>query len=213
MGGKYVAVAQGDSAESIAASSGLLLDKIWGHPNNQALSQLRKDPHVLLPGDQLFVPDPEPKDITGAANQVHSFVRKGTSSKLHLVLLGDDKSPVVDQPYVLTVDGQDFRGNTGSSGIIQQSIPPGAMSGKLIVGTGKHQRIYSLRLGGLDPVTEVSGAQGRLKNLGYMIPAIDGQLGPETKEALSQFQQANGLDATGDLNDETQAKLKEAHGC
>ena len=87
------------------------------------------------------------------------------------------------------------------------------MSGRLVVGTGTNQRIYSLKLGGLDPVTEISGAQGRLKNLGYMIPAIDGQLGPETVEALHQFQQANGLDVTGALDDATQAKLKEAHGC
>lgn len=213
MGGQFITVAQGDSAESLAASNGLLLDTVWQHPNNQTLRQLRKDPHVLLPGDQLFVPDPQVKQITKGTDQTYKFVRKGIPSKLHMVLLGEDKTPITDQPFILTIDGDTTQGRTGPTGVVEHTIPPGAKSGRLIVGTGRQQKIYSLSLGGLDPVTEVSGAQGRLKNLGFAIPNVDGQLGDETVQAISQFQQANGLTATGQLDDATQAKLKEAHGC
>lgn len=213
MGGQFISVSQGDSAESIAADNGLLLDTVWQHPNNQTLRQLRKDPHVLLPGDQLFVPDAQAKHVTKGTDQTHKFVRKGIPSKLHLVLLADDQTPITDQPYVLTIDGDIFQGRTGSSGVVEHSISPGAKSGKLIVGTGQQQKIYSLSLGALDPVTEVSGAQGRLKNLGFAVPDIDGELGDETVAAISQFQQAYGLSVTGALDDATQAKLKEVHGC
>ena len=108
MDGQSVTVAEGDSAESIAVSNGLLLEKVWQHPNNQAIRELRKDPHVLFPGDQLFVPTIEPKDIAAVTDKLHEFVRKGTPSKLHLVLLDDDQEPLTNQPFILTVDGEIF---------------------------------------------------------------------------------------------------------
>jgi hypothetical protein len=61
----------------------------------------------------------------------------------------------------------------------------------------------------------VSGAQGRLHNLGVDPGGIDGKLDEECEAALKELQRVypEDLEETGKLDDETGAKLKEAHGC
>jgi hypothetical protein len=49
----------------------------------------------------------------------------------------------------------------------------------------------------------IARAQARLKERGYDPGAIDGGMGPRTRAAVRQFQSAQGLKATGDLNLET----------
>ncbi len=71
------------------------------------------------------------------------------------------------------------------------------------------QEVFAFRLGHLDPSDEVTGAQGRLRNLGFDLE-VDGELGPRTRDALATFQDAHGLDPTGELDDATQSKLAEA---
>lgn len=52
----------------------------------------------------------------------------------------------------------------------------------------------------------IQNAQNSLRDEGYSI-SVDGVWGPETAAALRQFQQENGLDATGALDSETMAAL------
>jgi peptidoglycan hydrolase-like protein with peptidoglycan-binding domain len=55
--------------------------------------------------------------------------------------------------------------------------------------------------------------QQDLKSAGLYKGAIDGEMGPEMKQAISQFQQQNGLNKTGVVDDETFAALsKEGQG-
>ena len=54
MSGKHHTVQQGESVESIAHAAGHFWDTVWQHPDNAALRQLRRSPHVLLPGDVVF---------------------------------------------------------------------------------------------------------------------------------------------------------------
>lgn len=57
---------------------------------------------------------------------------------------------------------------------------------------------------GSDGVRKVQQA---LKEAGHDPGKADGIWGPETQEAVRDFQQAQGLEATGDLNEETLAAL------
>jgi peptidoglycan hydrolase-like protein with peptidoglycan-binding domain len=50
-------------------------------------------------------------------------------------------------------------------------------------------------------------AQEQLRDQGLYHGQIDGILGPETKQALQQFQQKNGLQATATLDQPTMNKL------
>ena len=53
-------VVQGDYVSRIAAQQGFAgYSKIWNHPNNAELKNLRQNPEVLYPGDVLFIPDRE----------------------------------------------------------------------------------------------------------------------------------------------------------
>jgi peptidoglycan hydrolase-like protein with peptidoglycan-binding domain len=72
---------------------------------------------------------------------------------------------------------------------------------------------YRLLLRALDPVTEVSGVQARLRNLGYGEVPLDGEMGPATIAALCAFQRENGLKVTASADTATQDKLAEKHGC
>jgi len=54
--------------------------------------------------------------------------------------------------------------------------------------------------------TQVESVQASLAQEGYAV-SVDGVWGPQSAEALRQFQQANNLDATGQINAETLAAL------
>jgi hypothetical protein len=205
-------VQQGDCIESIAFEHGHFWETIWNHPDNQQLKSLRRDPNVLLAGDKVFVPDLRPKDESGATEQRHSFKRKGVPSKLRIVLKDENDQPRADVPYTLEIDGQLFSGQTDGQGGLQHRIPPDAKQGKLTIGTGDEAEEHELQLGHIDPITEVSGVQARLNNLGFDSGAIDGELGPQTKDAIRAFQAEYGLPVTGEPDQATRDKLKEEHG-
>lgn len=75
-------------------------------------------------------------------------------------------------------------------------------SGEMMKG-GKHGR--SAKAGG--SAEHVKAAQQALKDKGHDPGAIDGRMGPKTKAALKDFQKAEGLKATGRLDNDTMAKL------
>ena len=54
---------------------------------------------------------------------------------------------------------------------------------------------------------DVKKAQEALKNKGHDPGSMDGIMGPQTRQAIKAFQSANGLKATGRLDNETAQKL------
>jgi peptidoglycan hydrolase-like protein with peptidoglycan-binding domain len=60
------------------------------------------------------------------------------------------------------------------------------------------------------PTAEVRQAQELLRDQGLYHGKIDGNLGPETKQALQQFQQKNRLPVTATLDQQTMDKLSGA---
>ncbi|HJU18978.1 MAG TPA: peptidoglycan-binding domain-containing protein [Stellaceae bacterium] len=59
--------------------------------------------------------------------------------------------------------------------------------------------------------TQVKEAQQALKADGLYKGEIDGKIGPETKQAIEQFQQQNGLQQTGVMDEQTFAALNHAN--
>ena len=66
-------------------------------------------------------------------------------------------------------------------------------------------RSYTAGLAGDN--SQVSQIQQALNEKGYNVGSVDGQMGPKTKSALKQFQQAQGLQASGKLDQQTLAAL------
>jgi len=196
-------VQQGDCLTNIAAGSGLLWTTVWNHPNNAQLRQLRKDPNVLYPGDQLFVPDLQPKEVDRPTDQLHTFVRKGVPAKLKIRLL-DQEKPLAGVSYQLEVDGALKSGVTDSDGYIEEPLPPGAQRGRLTVGEGTTREAYEIQFGSLDPFDTDTGVRGRLASLGFGVDDI--------QEAIKAFQQKEGLPVTGEADANTQLRLKDKYG-
>ena len=196
-------VIQGECLSSIARDSGLFWETIWYHGNNAALRQQRKDPNVLLPGDQLYVPDLQTKLVSCATDQRHTFVAKGSKVTIKIRLLDQDV-PRAGVPYTLHVDGALTSGQTDANGFVSEAIPANAKDGKLIVGAGAAKDVYQLKLGNLDPIDTESGVRGRLRNLGFVAKDLS--------HAIRAFQQKEGLPVTGTSDSATQNKLKEKFG-
>lgn len=209
-------VQQGDCLAKIARQFGFAdYRALYDHPDNAELKKKRPNPNVLRPGDRVQVPDLTPKEASIPTGKVHTFKVKVAQKALRLVLKAHDGSPLAGTPYELDIGEDEPRqGSTDGDGKLEELVPADLASATLTV----DDRVLALGLGHLNPVAEakegdLSGVQGRLKNLGYDPGPADGKYGPRTRAALAIFQSDEGLDVTGEADDATLAKLLEAHGC
>lgn len=211
-------LAQGECALSLAAQRGTPWAALWEHPENVELRARRPDPAVLQPGDTIFVPDPEPAPRPCAVQTRNRFTATGRTTQFRLRLLREGDAPRAGQAYQLCVDGFWHSGSTDGDGWLEARIPCDARRGELVLPAHEGQPVaeaeerYELAFGHLDPTDEISGAQGRLRNLGFAACEVDGVAGPETEEALRLFQAAAGLEETGQLDAPTADALRARHG-
>lgn len=199
-------VGVGETTSSLAKKKGFFWRTIWEHGENAALRARRKDPNVLYETDEIFIPERETKTVSKGTEAQHVFRRKGEPSKIKMQMLQLGK-PRADEDYILEVDGKQTNGKTDADGRLEHFIPGDAKSGKLIFKGGKE--VHHLRLGNLDPLDQISGVQQRLNNLGYNCGGEMGKLGEKTGEALKKFQADNKLEASGEPDAATKAKLEE----
>jgi len=203
-----ITVSQGDSIPSLAKDNGFFPDTIWNHGANAALRAKRKSMNQLFPGDEVFIPELNKRIESRPTDNLHKFKRKGTPAKLNMqvMLLGE---PRKNEPYVLQIDGKVINGTLDGEGKLEQYISPDAKGGVLLLNGGKES--IPVQVGYLNPVATLSGVQQRLNNLGFYCGNEDGTVDDMTKEAISNFQQRNGLPVTGESDGATQAKLQELH--
>lgn len=211
LGDEGVLVEQGHCVFSLAHRAQQSWQRVWEHPKNAALRQARH-PGILLPGDRLYLPPPEPREVSCATGSRHAFVlRRAPAPQLRLTLRRDGLARA-DLAYELHLDsGETLRGTTDGQGQLSHPLPPAARRARLALQTTPPEELQLL-IGELDPIDSISGAQARLAHLGYYQGPIDGQLGPPTDAALRDFQTVNGLTATGALDAATQSKLETLHG-
>jgi N-acetylmuramoyl-L-alanine amidase len=202
-------VKQGDCISSIAFKYGFFKDTIWNHPKNAELKKKRVDMNVLLPGDVVFVPDKQLKELSEPTDHVYKYKCKNTPEKFKLQLFIEDE-PRANEEFELEIDGLKFSGKTDSQGKLEQSIPPDAKSGKLSLNKG--EEVYQLLLGNLNPHNEISGVQGRLRHLGFYFGSIDGKMSDELEHAIQEFQITKDIEPDGELNQETLDAIKQAYG-
>jgi peptidoglycan hydrolase-like protein with peptidoglycan-binding domain len=69
--------------------------------------------------------------------------------------------------------------------------------------SGRHAKMGNMKLSRED----ARAAQEALKTKGFDPGPVDGKLGPRTAQALKDFQKQEGLQPTGQLDDETRTKL------
>jgi len=205
MAHKEYTVRQGDCISSIAYKHGFFPDTIWNDSKNSSLKQKRKDPNVLLPGDVVHIRDMEQKEESCPSEQRHRFRKKGVPAKMKVQMLLNDE-PRKNEKYRLYVDDVLLKeGKTDSNGIVEETIPPNAMKGEIVfVDENGNEERYPFDFGTVDPIDTDEGIKGRLLNLGYSVDDLP--------TAVREFQQKEGLEATGNINEATRNKIKEKFG-
>jgi len=175
-------VEQGEHLSGIAAENGFSnFETIWNDSNNADLKKLR-DPHVLFPGDKVFIPDLVAKNSPAPTDKVHRFVLSTQRLFLRLRIHDHDNQPIKNAPCELKVESEDaVDGKTDGQGFVQpnQEIAPDAREAALTVHIDKPAGKsasppppntllnFDLKIGNLNPETKLSGQQARLNNLGY----------------------------------------------
>lgn len=200
-------VGQGESVESVAVRAGHRWQTVWEHPANAPLREVRSSPHVLRPGDRVFVPPLEVKTVDADTTRRHRFRCENVPSRLRLRFLIDG-APRANAPFVLMVDGSRSEGVTDGDGRIDVAVNPVAERALLefVEAPRSHvRRRFDLRLRCLDPADEASGWVARLRLLGY---AIGSARGDRSLDALKAFQQRNGLPVTGSADAATLDALR-----
>ncbi|MEX1368082.1 MAG: peptidoglycan-binding protein [Nannocystaceae bacterium] len=206
-------VAQGDCISSIAASHFMLPETIWDAPDNEPLKADRPHGNALAPGDEVVIPDPKERIESAAVDGKYRYVRKGVPEKIELVLLDEDGEPRAQLAYQVELPGDAplIEGETADDGMVKFTLPPKVRAGTLRLGAPDFEEEHELSFGGVDPITTVRGLQHRLRNLGYAVEAT-GTLDDRTTLAVQSFQSDAELDVTGEVCDQTRAKLEERYG-
>ena len=208
-------VKQGECLMGIALRHGFQdWKRIYEHPENAALRRKRPHPHILHPGDDLFIPEREVKELGASTGKAHVFKMKQPVRELCLTLKDAAGRPLVNEPYTLEFGSELIEGATDGEGLLQEVLPLREDSARLTV----NERTYELRLATLNPVDDtqdqgVSGVQARLRNLGFEPGPADGVLNERTRQALCAFEASHGLPVTGEPTGRTLEKLKQLHGC
>ena len=171
-------VKQGEHLSGIALAYGFTdFHTIWDDGGNAGLKAIR-DPHVLFPGDELFIPDHDPKTEPGATGKVHVFELDEPALFLRLKILDLDNRPVKGADGKLGLDGQTDPVTTDAAGILIHDLDPLTMQGELRMNKRLRKTKktdpdtfetlkYDLLIGRLNPEKKLSGQQARLNNLGY----------------------------------------------
>lgn len=177
-------IKQGETLSSVASENGFRnFHAIFDHPQNAALKAIR-DPHVLLPGDELFIPDIEPKTVERTAGSLHRFIVQTSRLLLRLRLLDVNGRPLANtacdvglesgkEPDIEVTDAEGALEKPLAANIRQgevtahvQTSPP--KKGPPPPPQSLEQKVkFDLRIGSLNPEFKLSGQQARLNNLGY----------------------------------------------
>jgi hypothetical protein len=209
----YHTVAQGECFVSLAHTYGFGDACIlYDHPNNADLKRRRPNPNVLLPGDQVYVP--ERAAIQCVTGRIHRFKLRRPQAKLRVHLKDHDGNAHAGKRYRIEAGSAVLEGTTDNSGLCEAEVPPDATEACLSLWLRDEEtptRVWKLDIGHLDPVDSMSGAQARLRNLGLYHGAVDGSLGRATKVALADFQRVRGLTVTGKLDEATRSALTDSH--
>jgi hypothetical protein len=210
-------VRQGDHLSKIAKAFGFSdFNTIWNDPNNAELKRQRQSPNVLFPGDSLYVPDRKLREESRGTDQTHQFTMKKVDLKLRLILEDQYNAPIANASRLLTLGSDARQVTTDGDGQIEEDITPDIHDAALVIQDAQtpldNTRI-AIKIGDLDPVTEVSGQVARLNNLGYFAGDVKSPDHVTVESAVEEFQCDNNLTVDGVCGPITQAKLKKVHGC
>lgn len=188
--------------------------RVYEHPDNTALREMRPNPNVLYPGDTVVIPDVGPAKIQPnlSTGRAHRFTLKVAARYLRLALTDAEGAPLSGRRYLISFEQEVIEGRTDDEGFLEAKVPFTVSQVELEC----EGLSWEVALGCLHPMKDtpdggVSGAESRLINLGYALEPT-GKMTLELRSAIRAFQHQSGLEVTGRLDGETLRKLEELHG-
>jgi hypothetical protein len=201
-------VQQGDHLSGVAEAEGFDdYTVVWNDPGNADLQQQRTDPHVLVPGDALTIPEvkatPTADKPTGAK---HTFTITRTPLKVRLKVLDRAAKPLKNAG--VTVNGAAL--TTDGTGLVETAIDKSATGATLQA----PDTTFTLDVGSINPADDTSdaGYRARLFNLGFLWDPTATDTSDEMTIALQDFQAEYSLTISGELDDATKAQLSQTYG-
>jgi LysM repeat protein len=201
-------VAQGDSLSKIAKRYNTTWKKIWNDPKNKRIKEKRKNPDVIYPGDEFYIPGFSAKELQGQTNGESEFSIKREKEKVSFAIFEGD-NPKKNQKYKVILDnGDEFSGVIGDDGKIDIEVPQGVEKASLYIEDEESSKEeYEILIGELDPLDENNGKKQRLENLGYDLEKIEDE---EIDTFLNIFKLDNEFEEVS--QQELEAKIKGSHG-
>jgi hypothetical protein len=201
-------VKSGECITSIADEFGFFWDTVWNDPSNAELVLKRGNPNTLVAGDIVVIPDKRFRQVECETGAIHRFRKKGIPAQIRLRFLDGDR-PRANETYTIDIDGVVATGLTNADGELRISVPANSKKGFITIGPDGER--IELRVGELEPATELKGVQDRLNNLGYDCGDVTGSMNDPTRKALMQFQGVMGLEETGVADEVTISALQSMH--
>jgi N-acetylmuramoyl-L-alanine amidase len=209
-------VRQGECLSSIAYHYNVANWRvIYDHPANAAFKAKRPNPNLIYPGDELYIPAAEYRDVPCETDKRHAFLVKVPPTYINIRIQDLSKEPIRDARYQLTLDAAELTGKSDDQGWIRGRIPAYAEEGYLKIWPNAEDTEtfigWKVKLGHLDPLETTSGIKSRLNNLGYHCGEVNDLQDEPYDAAVRQFQQDNGLVVDGIVGPKTRGKLSEEH--
>jgi len=195
-----IEVKAGDTLTAIAEEKGVpVQDVIDANPQI-------KNPDLIRPGEKVTVP--------GMLSAAGELLKVATDPQAPAPVSEDpDREfyqsgiPLEDRFPAEAGTGTDPRELGGAEGYGSVGTNEGLMSPRLDTKGNKVTK-YDKALFSSNEQDRVKGVQGVLTQLGYVPRGIDGVMGDGTRSALRNYQEANNLTVTGEIDDETLSSLK-----
>lgn len=139
-----------------------------------------------------------------------------TKKPFTVVVSDYDLEPYADKHFELLAHGERIEGETSIDGevSVEVSAETTVIDLKVWIDLYPEGRVrqWMIAMGDLEDTGSPKGALERLRNLGYYSGPIGEELGAGGVAALQWFQRDHELEATGELDGDTKAKLEEIHG-
>jgi N-acetylmuramoyl-L-alanine amidase len=218
-------VNQGDHLASIAEDQGYAsFVTIWNHADNVSLRQRRTTPQILLPGDEVVIPEKNVATFQRPTGANHTFTVTLPPLHLRAKVIDYFDKPLANAAGTLTFDSGSQDVTTDGDGVLDVVVPYDTKNATLTFPgeQGAPDKVFTLVVGHLDPVDEPSGQEARLLGLGFFQDQVieSAEFAERKKEvetsltlAWELFQDANGLDVTGKPDKASVDKLLEVYGC
>lgn len=209
-------VQEGECLDVIAFQYGFFPDAIWDLSENSDLRSKRTSMSLLVPGDQVFIPDLRVKEESCATEAKHSFRRKGVPSRFQ-VRFTDGKGEALAGVSFRTIIDEEFgpEGKTDGDGVVDIVISPDAENLKLILDTEvEWAKENDFVLSNLRPADTIEGLQARLFSLGFYRGEVDGEDSEDLHGAIASFAADGGLTLPADPTAKSvQDAVVDAYGC